>query len=61
MLACGGSVAARRAMIGGRVAGEGGEEACSWPSKPEKNRSSLDQTGSKIPKATRTKEKVTTK
>jgi hypothetical protein len=59
-LACGNSVATRRVATGGREAGEDGVEAHRWPSKLERNISSLDQTGSKNPKVIRTKEKATT-
>jgi hypothetical protein len=36
-----------------------GGEARRWPSKPERNKSSLDQIRSKTPMATRTKENAT--
>jgi hypothetical protein len=51
----------RRVVTRGGEAGEGRGEVCRWLGKPEKNRSSLDQTGSKTPKATRIKEKMTTR
>jgi hypothetical protein len=53
----GGSVATRRAATSGGKAEKGGREACCWPSKPKRNRSNLDQTGSKMPMVTKTKEK----
>jgi hypothetical protein len=56
----GSSVATRRAAIGSREVGEGGREACPWPSKPKMNRSILDQTGSKTSKVTKTKENAMT-
>ena len=59
-LACGGSVVTRRVAIGGKEVGEGGGEAC-WLGKPKRNKSSLDQTGSKTSKATRAKGNVTTR
>jgi hypothetical protein len=46
----GGSVATKRAAIGGKEAGEGKGEEHFFPSKPEMNRSSLDQTKSKTPR-----------
>jgi hypothetical protein len=59
-LACGGSVVTRRAATGGEEAREGRGEACCWSGKPEMNKSNLDQTGSKTPKATKAKGKATT-
>jgi hypothetical protein len=56
----GGSVATRRVVTGGREAGEGGKEARRWPSKLERNRFSLDQTGYKTSKVTKTKKKAKT-
>jgi hypothetical protein len=50
-LARGSSVATRRATTSGGEAREGGGEARHWPGKPERNRSSLDQIGSKTLKA----------
>ena len=41
------SVATRRAVIGNGEAGEGRGEVRHWPSKPRKNRFSLDQTNPK--------------
>jgi hypothetical protein len=54
-LARGGSVVTRRMAISSGEAGEGKGEDRRWPNKPERNRSSLDQTRSKTPKATGTK------
>jgi hypothetical protein len=59
-LACGGSVATRRVVKSCREVGEAGGEVHRWPRKPERNRSSLDQAGSKTSKAIRTIEKAMT-
>jgi hypothetical protein len=59
-LARGGSVVMRRVVTSGREVAKGIGEVRCWPSKSERNRSSLDQIGSKTPKAIRTKENVTT-
>ena len=56
----GGSVVTSKVAIGGREAREGEGEAHCWPNKPKRSRSSLDQAGSKTPKAIKTKEKATT-
>jgi hypothetical protein len=58
-LAYGGSVVMRRVATDGEKAGEGRGEACCWFGKPEMNKSNLDQTGSKTPKATKAKGKAT--
>ena len=50
----GGSVATRRAATSGR---EVGEEAHYWPGKLERNRSNLDQIGSKTPQGDQNKGK----
>jgi hypothetical protein len=60
-LACGGNVAMRRVVTSGGEATEGKGEVQCWPGKLERNKSSLNHTGSKTPKATRTKEKATTR
>jgi hypothetical protein len=60
-LACGGNVAMRRVVTSGGEAREGRGEMRRWPGKPKRNKSSLNLTGSKTPKATRTKEKATTR
>jgi hypothetical protein len=60
-LARGGSVVTRRVATSGGEAREGRGEVSRWLCKPGKNKSSLDQTGSKTPKVTRTKEKATIK
>jgi hypothetical protein len=57
-LARGGSVATRRVTTSGGEVGECGGETRRWPGKPKKNRSSLDQIGSKTPKEIRTNEKA---
>jgi hypothetical protein len=53
----GNSVATRRATTSDREVGEGGEEMRRWPNKLERNIFSLDQIGSRNPKAIRKKGK----
>jgi hypothetical protein len=60
-LARGGSVTMRRAATCGGEVGKGEGKARRWPSKPERNRSNLDHTISKTPKAIKTKEKAATR
>jgi hypothetical protein len=56
----GSSVATRRATTSDKEVGEGREEVHHWPNKLERNRFSLDQIGSRNPKAIRKKEKAMT-
>jgi hypothetical protein len=56
----GGSVAMRSATTDGKEAEKGEEEVHCWLGKLERNISSLNQTGSKTLKVTKTKENVTT-
>jgi hypothetical protein len=59
-LAHGDNVATRRTVTGGEEVGEGKGEARRWLGKPERNRSSFNQTASKTSKVTKTKENATT-